>query len=279
MKAFAFTLAALMVAAPALAQEHVHDHGAAASAAPANTPPPPIDPGYAGDAFYAPGVMAAQRAGLFAAMKGDPITTVLVDRFELAARKGSNAYLWEGRAWHGSETDRFMLRTKGEGVSGEGVESAELQALWSHAAGPWFNLELGVRHDLRPGPQRSYAVAGFDGLAPYWIEVEGGVYLSDKGDLYARVEANHDMRLTQKLLLQPSVEVNLAAQDVPELGIGSGLSSLEAGLRLRYELRREFAPYVGVSWEHSFGDTARYARLAGDRASTTSLVAGIRFWF
>lgn len=109
--------------------------------------------------------------------------------------------------------------------------------------------------------------------------MEGQAFLSTRGDVHLRLEGSYDQRLTQRLILQPAAEVNVALQDVPELGIGSGLSSVEMGLRLRYEFAREFAPYVGVNWERSFGDTARFARAAGDGASATSLVMGIRFWF
>jgi copper resistance protein B len=122
-------------------------------------------------------------------------------------------------------------------------------------------------------------VAGIEGLAPYWFEVGGALFLSDKGDLLARVEASYDQRITQRLILQPNAELNFAAQDVPELGIGSGLSDIELGLRLRYEFVPEFAPYVGVNWERKTGDSARYAREDGEGVSAASLVAGIQFWF
>ena len=128
-------------------------------------------------------------------------------------------------------------------------------------------------------PSRTYATVGFEGLAPYWFEVEGALFLSDKGDLLARAEAYYDQRITQRLILQPRAELNFAAQDDRRRGVGSGISDLELGLRLRYELAREFAPYVGVSWDRKLGDTARFARAAGEGASDTSLVAGVRFWF
>ena len=136
-----------------------------------------------------------------------------------------------------------------------------------------------MRHDIRPQPQRSYAAIGIEGLAPYWFEVEAQAFLSDRGDAHLRIEGSYDQRITQRLILQPAAELNVAAQDVPELGIGAGLSDVELGLRLRYELAREFAPYVGINWERRVGDSARFARAAGEGASTTSLVMGLRFWF
>ena len=140
-------------------------------------------------------------------------------------------------------------------------------------------MQAGVRHDFKPGPARTYAAIGFEGIAPYWFDVEGALFLSDKGDLLGRLEGYYDQRVTQRLILQPRVELNFAAQDVPANGIGSGLSDAELGLRLRYEIKREFAPYVGISWERKIGGSARFARAAGDRVQSTSLVLGIRAWF
>ena len=124
------------------------------------------------------------------------------------------------------------------------------------------------------------ATIGFEGLAPYWFEVEGALFLSEQGPTFsARLEGYYDQPITQRLILQPRAEFNFAAQDVPENGIGSGLSDFELGLRLRYEIRREFAPYLGVSWQRKVGDTADFARREGDRVSSTSFVLGIRTWF
>ena len=148
----------------------------------------------------------------------------------------------------------------------------------SHAIGPWWDLQTGVRHDFT-GPDRTYAVIGVQGLAPYLFEVDAAAFLSHKGDVTARIEAELDQRITQRLILQPRAEVNLAAQDVPELGIGSGLDKAEIGLRLRYEISREFAPYIGVEQEWKAGRSADYARAAGEDASVTNFVVGVRFWF
>jgi copper resistance protein B len=204
---------------------------------------------------------------------------VMFNLAEYQARKGRDGYRWDGEAWFGGDIDRLTLKTEGEGAVREGVESAEIQALYSRAIGPYFNLQAGVRHDFQPGPARTYATVGFEGLAPYWFEVEGALFLSDKGDLLGRLEGYYDQRITQRLILQPRVELNFAAQDVPENRIGSGLSNAELGLRLRYEIAREFAPYIGVSYDRKLGHTARFARLAGEDASDTSFVMGVRFWF
>ena len=160
---------------------------------------------------------------------------------------------------------------------------SNLDALFSaptlSAIGPYFNLQAGVRQDLGAGARPTYAAVGVEGLAPYWFELEGAPFLSDRGNLLGRIEGYCDQRITQQLILQPRVEINLAAQDVRGSGIGSGLSDAELGLRLRHEVAREFAPYVGVSWERRFGDSARFARADGEGTGGASLTLGIRAWF
>lgn len=240
-------------------------------------PPPPRD--HAAKAFYSPAEMARARAAMLKENGGMTYSQVMLDRLEYRMGKGADGYHWEGEGWIGGDINRFAFKTEGEGVVGGPLESAEVQALYSRAIDPWFNVQAGVRHDIRPDPQRSYAVIGIEGLAPYWFEVEAQAFLSNKGDAHLRLEASYDQRITQRLILQPAAEVNIAAQDVPEIGVGSGLSDVELGLRLRYEFAREFAPYVGVNWERKLGDTARFARADGERASATSFVMGIRFWF
>lgn len=255
-----------------------HGAGALEKGAPQQAAPAvPTD--HAADAFYDTAEMAAARAAMLKESGGMTYSQLMLDRLEYRAQKGSDLYAWEGEGWIGGDINRLAIKTEGEGEIGGPLERAELQALYSRAIDPWFNLEAGVRQDFRPTPQRTYAVVGIDGLAPYWFEVGAQAFLSSKGDAHLRLEGSYDQRLTQRLILQPAVEVNIAAQDVPELGIGSGLSDIELGLRLRYEFAREFAPYIGVNWERKLGQTADYARADGEQASETSLVMGIRFWF
>lgn len=240
---------------------------------------PPIPTDHAAEAFYDPAVMARARAAMTKENGGMSFSQLMIDRLEYRAQKGSDGYHWEGEGWIGGDINRLAIKSEGEGIVDGPLESAEVQALYSRALDPWWNLVAGVRQDFRPEPRRTYATIGVEGLAPYWFELEAQAFLSDKGDAHLRLEASYDQRITQRLILQPAVEANIAAQDVPELGIGSGLSDIELGLRLRYEFVREFAPYVGVNWERKLGDSARYARAAGEEASATSLVAGVRFWF
>lgn len=240
---------------------------------------PPIPTDHAAEAFYDPAVMARARAAMTKENGGMSFSQLMIDRLEYRAQKGSDGYHWEGEGWIGGDINRLAIKSEGEGIVDGPLESAEVQALYSRALDPWWNLVAGVRQDFRPEPRRTYATIGVEGLAPYWFELEALAFLSDKGDAHLRLEASYDQRITQRLILQPALEANIAAQDVPELGIGSGLSDIELGLRLRYEFVREFAPYVGVNWERKLGDSARYARAAGEEASATSLVAGVRFWF
>ena len=251
--------------------------GTALPAGNAPAPQPPMD--HFADRQFPPAEMARARRQMMFEQGGQPFYQVMFNLAEVQAREGRNAYRWDGEAWFGADINRLTLKSEGEGIFKEGVEAAEIQALYSRAIGPYFNLQAGVRHDFKPNPSRTYAVIGFEGLAPYWFEVEGAAFLSDKGDLLGRLEGYYDQRLTQRLVLQPRVELNFSAQDVPESRIGAGLSDAELGLRLRYEITRQFAPYIGVSYEAKTGQTARYARSDGEDPTTTSFVAGVRIWF
>jgi copper resistance protein B len=244
-----------------------------------SAPPPEPPHDHAADALFDPAAMASAREALYRESGGMTFSMIRLDLAEVQVREGRDGYRWQGEAWVGGDRDRAMLKYEGEGEIGGALESAEVQVLYTRALDPWWNLAAGVRHDFRPGPQRTYAVVGVEGLAPYWFHLSAAAFLSDKGDAHFRAEGSHDIRLTQRAILQPRVELNLALQDVPALGIGSGLSDVELGLRLRYELRREFAPYLGVEWNRKTGDTARFARALGDDPDTVSLVAGVRLWF
>lgn len=236
-------------------------------------------PEHAADAVWDADQMAASRRAVYAMHGGMKTGKVLIDRLEYAIQDGRNGYAVEGDAWYGGDYDRLWTKFRGEGVAGEAIESAEVQGLWSHALDPWFNLQAGVRYDIRPKPDRAHVTLGIEGLAPYLFEVNGALFLSDRGDLTARLEAEYDQRITNRLILQPSVEVNLSAQDVRSVGIGSGLSSVEVGMRLRYEIVPEFAPYIGVEYQGSVGRTADFARLNGEETHGASFILGIRSWF
>ena len=243
----------------------------------APAPAPPTD--HAADAVWGAAAVAPSRAALRREHGGFTGSMILFNLAEYQVRKGSDGYRWEGEGWFGGDINRFVVKTEGEGDLRGPLEAAEVQALYSRAIGPWWNLQAGVRHDIRPEPQRTYATLGIEGLAPYWFKASGALFLSNKGELLGRLEGFYDQRITQRLILQPRGELNLAAQDMPEIGVGAGLSDIEVGLRLRYEIAREFAPYVGLEWAGKVGETARLARAAGDQPSSVNYVAGIRFWF
>ena len=235
-------------------------------------------PPRAADGIWGADAMRASRRQLATENGGGTYSLIMADRAELRVRDGQDGYLWDAQGYYGGDIDKLWIKTEGEGNFGSAAEQAEVQALWSHATGPWFDVQLGVRQDFA-GPDRTHLVAGVQGLAPYLFEVDAAAFLSNKGDLTARVEAELDQRITQRLRLQPRVEVNLAAQDVPALGIGASLSDVELGLRLRYEIVREFAPYVGVEQEWRLGGSRRLARTDGKDPSVTNFVAGVRLWF
>lgn len=275
-------LASALVAGPALAQHEGHQMPMEMPA-PASVPAPAqgaVADDNAADRFYDPALMARKRQTELVDMHGGFTgSMILLDQFEYRARDGRDGYKWNAQGWYGGDINRLWIKTEGEGDFGRKPEQAEVQALYSRAIDPWFNLQLGIRHDFQSGPERTHLVVGVEGLARYWFEVDGALFLSDKGEVTARLEAEYDQRLTNRLFLQPAVEFNLSAQDAPALGLGSGLSSVEAGFRLRYEVVPEFAPYVGVEYERRLGDTARFARRRGEDAGGWNLVAGVRLWF
>lgn len=240
---------------------------------------PAPEPGRAADRYWGAAAMAEVERAVRREHGGGTFRRVMFDIAELRIQAGKEGYRWNGEAWMGGDIDRLWVKSEGEGRFAGRVESAEVQALYSRALDPWWNLQGGIRQDLGPGPRRTYAALGIEGLAPYWFEVEGTLFLSDKGDLLARAGASYDQRITRNLVLQPRVEFNLAAQDMPANRIGAGLSDAEFGLRLRYERVREFAPYLGVSWERRFARTADLARARGDDTGGLSLILGVRAWF
>ena len=275
-------------AAPAGADPHAgHDMGSTQAALPPEGPPPPeafTGPAHAQDLFYDPVAAARSRAELAEEHGGLEAWRFLVDQLEVSVGEGRELYSWDAQFWYGGDIDKFWLKTEGEGELGGEFEGVEIQALWSHAIDPWFDLQAGVRQDLGSGPDRTHLVLGVQGLAPYWFEVEGAVFLSTKGEVTARAEVEYDLRLTQQLILQPLLEADFSLQDVPELGLGSGLTTAEVGARLRYELYPHsglavIAPYVGVEYERAFGGTADFRRAAGEDVGGWRLLLGVRTWF
>lgn len=255
-------------------------HGTMAMDIPSRPPPASAGsgPARAADAIWGADAMRGSREQLRDEQGGQTYFWFQGDRVEYRGREGSDGYLFDLQGYYGGDLDKFWFKSEGEGSFGEKIESAEVQALYSRAIAPFFDLQAGIRQDFAP-MDRTYAVIGIQGLAPYLFEVDAAAFLSDKGDLTARIEAELDQRITQRLVIQPRVEASFSAQDVPELGIGAGLDTIEAGLRLRYHFTREFAPYIGIDQEWRVGQSADYARAEGEDPSVTNYVVGIRFWF
>jgi copper resistance protein B len=267
----------LMLAAVAVAEQDVPPAPPVPEIGNTPAPAPPED--HAADSLFDPAEMARAREMLRKENGGLISRSVMFNLAEYQARARSDGYRWEGAARIGGDINKLIIKTEGEGSFGGELDDAETQLLYSRAIAPYFDLQVGVRYDIKPNPSRTYAVVGIEGIAPFWFDVDAQLFLSNKGDVLARLEGYYDQRITQRLIAQPRAELNLAAQDVRENGIGSGFSDLELGLRVRYEIKPEFAPYIGVEWVRQFGDTARFARAAGEEASVTNFVAGLHFWF
>jgi copper resistance protein B len=207
-----------------------------------------------------------------------PLGMLLIDQLEAFDGRDANGQAWEVQGWYGRDLDKLWLRSEGERSAGR-LEDADLEALWSHAIATFWNSQLGVRHDFGEGPGRSWLAFGVQGLAPYWFELEATGYLGASGRSAARLRADYELLFTQRLILQPELEANLYGRDDPARRIGSGLSDVQFGLRLRYELHRQFAPYVGVNWVRRVGTTADYARQEGRPLLDRQFIAGVRIWF
>ena len=209
----------------------------------------------------------------------DPLLgMLLIDQFEVRAGDGEDPFVWEAQGWIGKDLNKFWFKTDGEVADGE-TESAEIQALYSHAVAPFWDAQIGWRRDIRPEPKRDWLTLGVQGLAPYQYEIDTAIFFGNDSRVSARFEAEYEFLITQRWILTPDIEINIFSKDDPEVGIGSGVSDLELGLRLRYEIRREFAPYIGINWEKVYGGTADYRREEGADVSDTRFVVGVRAWF
>jgi copper resistance protein B len=203
---------------------------------------------------------------------------VLLDQLEFQSVDDGAGALWDATGWFGRDVSRFWIRSEGEGRDGS-VGHAEAHLLYGRAIARWWDVVAGVRQDVRPGPAQTWAAVGIQGVAPYWFEVEATAYVGASGRTHVRLETEYELLLTNRLILQPRVELDVYGKDDPERGVGRGLSATEAGLRLRYEVRRELAPYVGLVWDRKFFGTAEMAEAAGESANGARLVAGARIWF
>lgn len=274
-------LTLLVFALPAFAQHEGHDMSQISQPesttekqqpSPTSLPPP----------------TAEERAAAFPELHGmdmrdhmddDPLIGMLqFDELEWQKDGGQGGLAWNLRSWLGRVDNRLWLRSEGERRDGR-TEHGDVELLWGHATGPWWDAMLGVRRDFGEGAPRDWLAVGVQGLAPYKFEVAATAYVGESGRVAARAEAEYELLLSNRLILQPKLEANLYSRADPENGIGHGLGDAEFGLRLRYEFRREFAPYVGYVWSRRFGETADMAEATGSDRSEGQWVAGLRFWF
>lgn len=210
---------------------------------------------------------------------------LLFDQLEYRMKNNADDTVrWDVQSWYGGDYNRLWMKTEGEWrTGGERGGEAEVQALYSRLIAPFWDLQAGLRYDQFSGAgfdrSRGFAVLGIQGLARYRFELEPALFISQDGDVSARLTATYDILLTQRLILQPRLDFDAAVQSAEKFGVGEGVNSLGLGLRLRFEIRREFAPYVGVHWLSRFGETADIARRGGGRADDLAVVFGVRLWF
>lgn len=236
-------------------------------------PQPTLDPE---DAEYIPYDLKSMDAGLFGML--------LVDQLEARLNDSEDLLRWDIEGWYGGDFNRFWFKTEGDqSIQGPSAGYAEFQGYYGRLIAPFWDAQIGVRYDQlwEPGndPSRFFAAIGLEGLSPYEYEVTPTLFISEDGDFSARLTATKELLITQRLIAQGRFETEIAAQSVPKFGVGEGFNYVELGLRLRYEIRREFAPYIGVNWERQLGETANLSRQAGEDADVLSFVAGVRLWF
>jgi copper resistance protein B len=201
-----------------------------------------------------------------------------LDRFEHLDTEAGSVLAWSLQGWLGGDFDRFAFRSEGIHAQGR-IEQADVELLWSHAVASYWDSTLGIRRDLGRGTDRSWAAIGVQGLAPYGIHLSATAYLGERGHTAARLEAEYALLLTQRLVLQPRFEVNAYGKGDPTARIGAGIADAEMGLRLAYEIRREFAPYIGIERHQLFGTTADLANAMGEGRGDTQWLVGVRLWF
>ncbi len=234
-------------------------------------PPGARDPDYSDGIAFPPDrdahMHGDQRVGMF-----------LIDRLEYVHTADGHSGVLDGQAWYGGDLDKATLKFEAD-ASGGRVNDARVEALWSHAVSAFWDTQLGVRHDGGDGPAREWAAFGVQGLAPYWFDVQATAYVGASGRTAARLDVEYEVLFTQRLILTPKFELNAYGRDDPQRGIGRGLSDASFGLRLRYEIRRRFAPYLGVTWSRRFSRSADLARSRGESSSGHAWVAGVRVWW
>jgi copper resistance protein B len=275
--------ASAQVPAPEGAHQHAPAPAAPTPLAPAGEDHSAHQPPAAELPAFIPPITDADRAAAFPDVMGHSVHDnavnylVLFDQLEWQAGGGGRGLMWDNKGWVGKDRNRIWFRAEGETDDGR-LDAAQAHVFYGRAIARWWDVVAGVRQDLRPGGAQTWAAFGVQGLAPYWFQVEATAYVGPSGRTQLRLETEYELLVTNRLVLQPLVEIDIFGKADPSRGIGSGLSALDTGLRLRYEFRREFAPYVGVVWKRRFFGTADRARAAGGEVSAARLVVGLRVW-
>jgi copper resistance protein B len=233
---------------------------------------------------FIPPITDADRKAAFPDVQGHAVhdnsvnSFVLLDQLEWQAGDGANGVSLDARGWIGRDRDRLWFRAEGDGAGGR-VEEAQMHVLYGHQISRWWDVVAGLRQDFRPGPTQSWAAFGVQGLAPYWFDIEATAYIGNSGRTHVRFEVEYELLLTNRLIAQPLFEAEIFGKSDPERGVGAGLSTTDLGIRLRYEFKREFAPYIGITWKNSWGKTADFAKAAGEDTGGARFVTGMRLWF
>ena len=213
-----------------------------------------------------------------------PQAFLLAEIFEHRWNNGDDEARWDIYGWYGGDYNRLWIKSEGKASTGTTSGEGDIQLLYGRLISRYFDFQVGFRYEQLwdegdTDSSRTFGSIGLQGLAPYYFDVEPTLFVSEDGDVSARFTATYDILLSQRLILQPRLEGNAAVQDSEEFGVGSGINDIEVGLRVRYEIQREFAPYVGIVFGRSFGETADFNRIEGQDTQEWSLVAGVRFWF
>lgn len=251
---------ALLSARVAIADEPPSDH----------VPPEP-------PATEIPAMSAPEMTRMMEMNDAAALGKLLIDQLEWRHGDGADGPAWDAQAWYGTDYDKLWFKTEGVRI-GSVTDEARAELLWDRIFSRWWSLQAGGRYDFGNGPSRGWLAIGVAGLAPYFFTVEATAYVGDAGRSAARFRTEYELLFTQRLILQPEFELNAYGKDDPERHIGAGFSELQLGLRFRYEIRRELAPYVGVAWLRSLGKTADLMREAGEEPSVFQVVAGVRIW-
>ena len=203
---------------------------------------------------------------------------VLFDQLEWQAVSHANVFNLDASGWIGGDRNRLRFRAEGDADESD-VGDAQVHVLYGRQFARWWDFVAGIRQDFAPGPAQTWAAVGVQGLAPYWFDIEATAYIGSSGRTHLRLEAEYELLLTNRLVLQPLIEAEIFGKADPSRGVGAGLSTTDAGLRVRYEFRRELAPYVGITWRNAWGQTSDFAEAAGEDRSGARFTTGMRLWF